>query len=482
MILPNILNASGLDSEARAALEVLVSIQAKVTSRNRNLVKYYEGDIKRKPLGIDVVPPTVNLDTACGWPAKAVTAVSERSRLDGFVFDKGNGDEGLEKVMRENNLIPTYNRFTPSELVHGCMFASVGRSALTGETYVRFHTAETAAATWSDSEGCIDSGYVIADMARTSYSPRDAVPVLVNLHLPGRVVELSRTGGSSWRAGSADTPLDRPMMESFAFRPTGMKPFGQTRITKAVMAITDDVMRTLEYMAVSAACYAHPKQYLLNLSDEQYDAISKDKWGNVMNAILLSTESDEGGKVEYGQLPATSPQPYIDTLRLYATMFSGETGVPVNSLGIIQDNPSSADAINASREDICIAAEDLNRENGASLRNIALMAMAVEGDCDISKLTDEQKSVRAHFKEPQFTSKTANAQAALSLAEADPDFVNTPVFYELQNFDKGDINRIERAKRGAVALKAAANMAAARREASSGESNEQDDVRVSKGA
>ena len=60
--------------------------------------------------------------------------------------------------------------------------------------------------------------------------------------------------------------------------------------------------------------------------------------------------------------------------------------------------------------------------------------------------------------------------------------MNTPVFYELQNFDKGDINRIERAKRGAVALKAAANMAAARREASSGESNEQDDVRVSKGA
>lgn len=38
---------------------------------------------------------------------------------------------------------------------------------------------------------------------------------------------------------------------------------------------------------------------------------------------------------------------------MYAKMFSGVTGVPLNILGVVQDNPSSAEAIMTSREDVC---------------------------------------------------------------------------------------------------------------------------------
>jgi hypothetical protein len=36
-------------------------------------------------------------------------------------------------------------------------------------------------------------------------------------------------------------------------------------------------------------------------------------------------------------------------LRQLAAQFAGETGVPLNSLGVVQDNPSSAEAIYATR-------------------------------------------------------------------------------------------------------------------------------------
>ena len=103
------------------------------------------------------------------------------------------------------------------------------------------------------------------------------------------------------------------MMEAFAFRGTGTKPFGESRITESVMTITQHVLRTLVYMAVSAAFYAHPKQYLLGLTEEQYDKISKNKWGAMINAMLLGELNEENeNSIQYGQLPATSPQPYIE--------------------------------------------------------------------------------------------------------------------------------------------------------------------------
>ena len=135
-------------------------------------------------------------------------------------------------------------------------------------------------------------------------------------------------------------------------------------------------------------------------------------------------------------------------------MFSAATGVPINSLGIVQDNPSSAEAITAAREDICIAVEDLNESNGESLRQIALMAMAVEGSCKIDDLTDDQRSVMAHFKDPSMPSIVSQADAAIKIVTADPSFAQTTVFKEMLGFSAADIARINAEGRVAKAREA----------------------------
>lgn len=432
--------AAGLDAEAREAVEELLAVGARVRGRNRRLADYYEGDFSPRRLGVKTVPDEARVPECCGWPRKAVTCVSERSRFEGFAFE-GDPDPSLSDAADRSGLAVAYARNLDSQLVHGCMFATVGRSGR--GSVVRFHTADSAVATWDQVRGRVDRGMVVADVGRTDWSPTAPVPTQVNLHMPDRVVVVRRTGAASWAAESLPHPMGRPLMEAFAFRATGMKPFGQSRITKSVMAISDDVVRTLQDMAVSAAFYAAPQKWLMGLTDEQFDALVEDKWSTNIGSLLLGTRDPESGQSPtVGQFSAASPQPYIDLLRTYAQMFSAETGVPLNSLGIVQDNPSSAEAIQASREDVCMVVEDLNDANGQSLRNVALMAMAVANDTDLDGLTDLQRSVSARFRPPLTPTMSAQADAMSKLAGVDPAFAGTREFYEGLGFDEATVRRI----------------------------------------
>lgn len=439
------LEAAGLDPADKVILEALIEVYDGVSKRNAELRDYYEGDITPPSIGIDNVPVNVHVDMHCDWPRKAVTSVSERARLDCFTFAGNESDPTLARIVTDNDLVGAFNRHVSSELMHGCMFGTVNNTDK--GVAVRFHTAETAAGIWDVANSRLACGFVIADSKRMHWSNNKPVPVQINMHVPGAIVILKQHEYGQWEAERKETPLDRPLMELFAFRPTGVKPFGQTRITQTVRNISDEVVRTLQNMAISAAFYAHPQKYLMGLTEEAYDKAVSSKWKMTIDSMLITTRDDEGNVPTFGQLPAVSPQPYIDIVRSYAALFSGATGVPLNSLGIVQDNPSSAEAIAAAREDICIAAQDLIESNSVSLRNIALMAMAVAENKTIEQLTDQQRTVMAHFKDPSMPSIVSQADAMVKIAAADQGFAGTSVFYEQMGFDEATRRRILSEKR-----------------------------------
>ena len=432
--------ASGLSAEDRATLSDLVEVYGEVSLRNAMLDGYYEDEQETPSIGIDNIPAEVNPDMRVDWARKAVTSVSERVRMDGFMFAGDYLDESLDRISLDNDLSNAFNRTVASELTHGCMFATVNR--IGSRTAVRMHSAETAAAIWDVAEQRIGAGFVVADVRRTDWSGSRPVPVQANLHLPGKVVVLRREGAARWRAEELPTPLDRPMMEAFTFRATGTKPFGQSRITRSVRSYVDETNRTLRYMSVSGAFYAIPMMAATGLTDEAYDAMVKSKWMMRVGSWFLATKDEDGGTPTLQQFSGVSPQPYIDSVMTYAKLFSGATGVPLNSLGIVQDNPSSAEAIEASRDDVCQAAEDCIASNRTSMRNVALMAMAVEGNTTIDGLTDEQKSVMPHFKNPMRPSLAATADAMSKIAAAVPEFALTREYWLGQGFDAAEVESI----------------------------------------
>ena len=452
--LPNITRAAGLSAEDGETLGELIEVSQAVAQRNRTLDAYYESEQKTPDIGIDNIPACVDPGVRCDWARKAVTSVSERVRMDGFVFAGDYEDEAFAAIVRANSLDAEFNRNVASELTHGCMFATVNRSAR--GVAIRMHTAEDSAAIWDVADQRIGAGFVVADARRTDWGGLLPVPMQVNLHLPGRVVVLRRTGPSSWAAETLPHPLDRPLMEAFTYRATGMKPFGQTRITRTVRYLVDEVERTLRYMAVSSAFYATPQRYIMGLTDEQYDAMmgvgedgeapadggKSSKWRTLVGSILLATRDEDGNAPTPGQFSAASPQPYVEAIQTYAKLFSGATGVPLNSLGIVQDNPSSAEAIAAQREDICTAAEDCIESNRESMRNVALMAMAVAGNTTIDGLSDEQKSVMPHFRNPSMPSLASTADAMTKIAAVLTGFSETREFLSGMGFDASEVESI----------------------------------------
>ena len=166
------------------------------------------------------------------------------------------------------------------------------------------------------------------------------------------------------------------------------------------------------------------------------------KWKTLIGSILLTTRDENDNVPQVGQFSATSPQPYIDAIMAYGKLFSGATGVPLNSLGIVQDNPSSAEAIDSQREDVCVAAEDCIESNRVSMRNVALMAMAVAENKTVDELTDEQRSVMPHFKSPRTPSLASTADAMVKIASVLDGFSQTREFLTGMGFGKDEVESI----------------------------------------
>ena len=129
---------------------------------------------------------------------------------------------------------------------------------------------------------------------------------------------------------------------------------------------------------------------------------------------------------------------------MLATQFSAATGLSVTDTGVVNDaNPTSSDAILAQSQTLITMAEQLNAGNGDALRTIALMALATKNNVPMESLSEDQKAVIAHFKNPAMPSVAVTADAALKIASARQDFAGTDTFLEMIGFDQADIRRIK---------------------------------------
>ena len=194
---------------------------------------------------------------------------------------------------------------------------------------------------------------------------------------------------------------------------------------------------------IPSAFHTRPQKYVLGLNDEQFDRMVEDKWGTYIGSVLLGTVNEQSGTAPtVGQLAASSPLPYIEAIQTFGKLFSGATGVPLNSLGIVQDNPSSAEAIAAQREDVCIAAEDCIESSRESMREIALLAMAVEANTTPEELSDEQRSVVPKFKNPLHPNAATQADAMTKMISALPWLADSDVALEEYGFPDDKIQRL----------------------------------------
>ena len=443
MIALNFGTVAGLTGPEQKALDELVRVYSLHQAGNAEKEKYYEGHVALKDVNLGIALPQGirNLEVGCSWGQKAVDVLAARSMFDGFV-SSGGDNAVLNRLIADNRLIAEYGKACRDELKYGCAFATLSADAAIG-CKIRFHSPATAAALWSGEKGRIACGLAIIDTVPDEHLTGVWQPRVVNLYMDNAVTVLRRRP-DGWNVQRLPHRMGRPLMEPLIWNATSGKPFGRSRLKRSIRTLIDDYIRTVANATIALEFDTTPQKYILGVTDEQYDVLISDKFKSYVGSLLAATSNPETGENPvFGQLAQGSLSPHTEKMRMTETQFAAATGLTVTDVGVVNDaNPTSSDAILAQSQTLVLLAQQLNTGNGDALRTIAQMAQAILRNVPPGALTEEERNVMPHFKNPAMPSVAVTADAAIKIATAREEFASTDTFLEMIGFDQADIRRI----------------------------------------
>ena len=320
-----------------------------------------------------VMPPWLKgvYTATVGWCAKAVDALSDRMVFDGFandvinsaaIFDENNPDVLFDSVIRES-------------MIGSCAFVQIAHSETGGEFAIprlSVLTADNATGIIDEFTGLLKEGYAVLDR------DENGDPILEAWFTP-EFTEYHKKDAEPYREAN---PARFPLLVPVSYRPDAKRPFGHSRISRACMYYQQLAQNTLERAEVSAEFYSFPQKYVTGL-DPEADAL--DTWRATISTLLRFDKDEAGDSPKLGQFTQQSMSPYTEQLRTAAAMFSGETGLTLDDLGFVTDNPSSAEAIKAAHENLRSTARKAQRTYGSAFANIAFLAASVRDNYAYSR-------------------------------------------------------------------------------------------------
>ena len=407
------INIPGLSDEDSQTLRQLLAIWKERLPKNLKRSLYYDAEQAFKDLGIALPPNMRNLKYVLGWPTKAVKEPAQRSVFEGFRRPGVDDPFELGETLVRNQFDLELGQGIISAYKHGCAFASVTKG-LEGEpdVMIRFHAADVSAAIWDRRARRVKAAVTIGAL-------HQEMPLDIVLFLPDKVVRATRTKTSKWQSVVIPNTLGVCPVVPITYDPQLGQPFGRSRITNAVMNLGDMGVRTSARMEGNAEFYSAPKIALLGVDEDAFDSSHSAKWSMAIDRILAMSRDEDGNIPSLTQLTQASMQPHSEMLRTLASAFAAETNLPLSSLGVLHDNPSSAEAINASERDLVRLVRHQNRfVLGPELVELAGLAVMVRDGlqappADIYRL-------QAKWANPEFQSVSVLADAAMKIASAWP--------------------------------------------------------------
>lgn len=143
------------------------------------------------------------------------------------------------------------------------------------------------------------------------------------------------------------------------------------------MSLMSSAIRTMKRSEISAEFFSYPQKWVTGLSEDNEIA---DKWRATMATLIAITKDEDGDKPTFGQFMQQSMTPHVDHLKMFASMFAGETGLTLDDLGFPTANPSSADAIKAAHDSLRLTARAAQRSFGSGFRNAGYLAACLRDE------------------------------------------------------------------------------------------------------
>ena len=337
--------------------------------RHRVLLRYRYYGMK---IGLNhfqsIIPTEFKYMTSpLGWCGKAVDSLADRLSFREFKNDNFNLNEIY--AMNNGDILPDSAML--SALIGSCCFVYISPDE---DGYPRLQVIDGGNAT-----GDIDP---ITNMLKEGYAviTRDKYdnPDIEAYFVAGRTEYYQYN-----RLIRVDyNPAPYPLLVPIIYRPDANRVFGHSRISRACMELLNGARRTLLRSEVSAEFYSFPQKYVTGLSN---DAEEMDKWKATISSMLAFTKDEEGESPKLGQFTQQSMSPYTEQLRTFAALFAGETGLTLDDLGFVTDNPSSAEAIKASHENLRLLARKAQKSFGSGFLNVGYLAACVRDNFEYKR-------------------------------------------------------------------------------------------------
>lgn len=327
--------------------------------------KYYDMKNYTRDFGISTPPELRAFNSSLGWCAKAVDSLADR-----VVFNEFRNDIlAMNEIYQMNNPDILFRSAELSAMIAGCAFIYIQPAEKKNEApLMQVIDGANATGIIDTVTGLLKEGYAV--MERDEYGT-----VLTEAYfLPNETLVYHKGESGAMRIRHV---VNYPLLVPVIYRPGAKRPFGHSRISRACMSLMSSAIRTMKRSEISAEFFSYPQKWVTGLSE---DNEIMDKWRASMATLIAITKDEDGDKPTFGQFMQQSMTPHVDHLKMFASMFAGETGLTLDDLGFPTANPSSADAIKAAHDSLRLTARAAQRSFGSGFRNAGYLAACLRDE------------------------------------------------------------------------------------------------------
>jgi hypothetical protein len=335
------LNIDGMPAEDRETAARLLGVLASKRAINKTRQNVYEAAQITKHMGIAVPPHMREFETTLTWGEGACTHLNDRIRLGGFaVPDSAELPLDLARVIRQNKLLAEAPMAHLEALKYGPSF-TLALAGYAGEpdAVIRSLSARVTTGDWNANARRLTSLLTITG-ARWGRATEFILATDQNVYTVAeglRGLEVVAVAGVAMCPGSL-----------LPFRPDLDNPFGRSRLSHPVMRAIDRAQRTLLRSEITAEFFSAPQRYLLGADEsifEDEDGNPVATWDALIGRVNTVSRDEQGNLPSVSYAPQISMQPHMEMSRHDAAIFASLVSLPPSVLGVVMDNPDSAEAM-----------------------------------------------------------------------------------------------------------------------------------------
>lgn len=382
--------------------------------------KYYEMKNLARDFDISTPKDLRHWFATLGWPARAVDALADRLVFRDFendVFD-------MNGIYAMNNPDILTDSASLGALISSCDFIYISQD---DDGFPRLQVLDGSRATGiiDPITGMLYEGYAVLEQGEKGN------PAIEAYFLPGSTTYLYHGKEYGEYVETVENVAPYPLLVPVIFRPDAKRPFGHSRISRAVMSITQSALRTVKRSEITSEFYSFPQKWVSGLAKDA----EIDTWRASISTLLAVTKDQEGDKPTIGQFSQQSMEPHIAELRMFASLMAGETGLTLDDLGFPTDNPSSAEAIKASHENLRLIARKAQRTFGSAFLNAGYLGACLRDNFSYRRSQVYLTKPRWYpVFEPDSAMLSAIGDGAIKINQAVPGYLGRNNLDELTGF------------------------------------------------